>query len=61
MAKFCENNCKARCEFCTYYKDDGEEIHEFAEEGICKILNIRVFCHEGYNCDDFECINLKKI
>ncbi len=63
MAKFCSEECDAICDFCKFYKDDDRDIKkngEFAGEGICEIHDIRVFCHEGYNCDDFECKNVKK-
>jgi hypothetical protein len=62
MAKFCDFDCHAVCDFCKNYLDDsqtdGFNLDEFEGEGLCKIKNIRTDAGSGYGCDDFECCTL---
>ena len=57
MAKYCNADCHAVCDFCKHYKDyrtDGK----FEGSGTCTKKNIEVDA-SNYCEDDFECLELK--
>jgi hypothetical protein len=64
MAKFCEDDCSAICDFCKNYQDEYRDINktiredgelEFAGNGICSVDNAEVDACDGDNCDNFIC------
>ena len=59
MAKYCDNGCRAVCDFCKYYKDDGSGTDEFEGEGICLITGLKKNA-SSYCEDNFECTLYKE-
>jgi hypothetical protein len=71
IAKFCCEECRdigSICDFCKHYQDEYRDIKKlkypeghfkFAGEGICDIDNHETDACAGYECDNFECFNVK--
>lgn len=62
MAKFCNDDCEAICDFCVHYKDlyrDIDKVQGFAGEGICDADSQPTDACGGNNCEDFECFRIE--
>lgn len=58
MARYCDNDCYAVCDFCKNYKDDGKDTGTFEGEGICLATGKRV--DAGGKCEEnFVCFTLE--
>jgi len=56
--KKCGEDCIVACDFCIFYKDDGEEEPDgFSGEGKCLLYEIKTEANFGSDCNGFECFN----
>jgi len=56
LAKFCDDDCKAVCDFCIHFKRDAmTTIVEDDFDGTCDVENFRTDASSGHDCDDFHC------
>lgn len=58
MAKYCNDDCHAVCDFCKFYNDYG--VDHFDGTGMCEKKSIEVDA-SGHCEDDFECFRIKDI
>lgn len=60
MAKFCDDDCEAICDFCKHYDDEFRYINgQFAGDGTCNVDGKLVDACDGYKCDNFKCFRLE--
>ena len=53
----CSDDCYPICDFCKYYRFNGDECGCYIGEGFCNLCQEPRDPWEG--CDDFYCFSIK--
>lgn len=60
MAKYCDEDCYALCDFCVHFKEiEYERLEDCYADGICEITGEEVSIID-YCTDNFECFRYKE-